>query len=896
MAIAHDIALGKFTDATKIELIIMTHYYQNLSIASFGERKEQHSVVLLARQQSMPIPFTLSRLASVVISQLIFSLLCVTSPYALAKDYFNPNALERQNVGEIPIDLSRFRQQGGQQPGVYRVDVVLNGNMFDSRDVTFVVQDGRLQPQLTLEQLQAMGVKINAFPTLAKLPADSIVNDLGKHIPQADSQLQFDQLRLDISVPQAALNAQARGYIDQKSWDQGIPAAQLNYTFNGARIWRDQGQQRADNNFLSLHSGINMGSWRLRNHSTYSGQDGQRHWNTISTFLQRDVQQLRGQILAGQSYTPSDVFDSVQFLGLQLASDDNMLPDSLKGFAPVVRGIAQSNAQVTIRQNNNIIYQTYVAPGVFAITDLFPVANSGDLDVTIQESDGRERHFVQPFSAVPVMVREGQVRYGITAGQYRTGVPNSRQPGFGQSSLLYGLPGNTTLYGGTLFAKDYHSLIAGIGHGFGHLGSLSLDVAHANSQLNDGTNHQGQSYRFQYAKDIATTGTTFTLAGYRYSTAGYYSFQEANELDVRNSERWQNNSNRRSKVQLNISQSFTHYGNAYLAAYMQDFWRQPGYERNISAGYNFNYNSFSYNLSYTYSQAPGHNANDQQLAFSVQVPLGKWLANSWASYSLNSNKNGAISQQLGLSGTAMADNNLSYSLQQAQSNRGKGNAGNISTHYKSSYGELNGGYNYDTSSSQLNYGIQGGVLIHQYGVTLSQPLGDTVVLVRAPGAKYVKIQNNTGVYTDGRGYAVVPYASSYRENRIALDTQSLGHNVDIDITTQSVVPTQGAVVLANFHPRVGERVLLTLLYQGSPVPFGATAELVNIDEESSDTSLNGSIVGDDGQLYLSGVGSKAQVRVKWGNGAAQQCRVIFSLTDTKPEPITAIHQRSETCK
>lgn len=890
MAIAHDLDLSKFTYAARIELIIMTHYYQHLFTTSFGNLKEHHSVAFFARQQPTYLPFVPSRLASIVLS-----LLCITSTSALAEDYFNPNALERQKVGEIPIDLSRFNQHGGQQPGTYRVDVALNGNMFDSRDVTFIEQDGRLQPQLTPEQLRAMGVKIEAFPTLAKLPADSIVTDLGKHIPLADSQLQFDRQRLDISIPQAALNTQARGYVDKKKWDQGISSAQLNYTFNGAKIWRDKGQQRADSNFLSLRGGINIGLWRLRNHSTYSGQDGQRHWKTINTYLQRDVQQLRGQLLAGQSYTPSDVFDSVQFLGLQLTSDDNMLPDSLKGFAPVVRGIAQSNAQVTIRQNGNIIYQTYVAPGAFAITDLFPVANSGDLNVTIQERDGSERHFVQPFSAVPVMVREGQVRYGITAGQYRTEMSNTPQPGFGQGSLLYGLPGNTTLYGGGLFSKDYHSLIAGVGHGFGHFGSLSLDITHSNSQLNDGSNHQGQSYRFQYAKDVASTGTTFTLAGYRYSTAGYYSFQEANDIDVRNSERWQNNSNRRSKVQLNINQSFNNYGNAYLAAYMQDFWQQPGYERNISAGYNLNYNTIGYNLSYTYSQAPGHNANDQLLAFSVQIPLSKWLANSWASYSLNSNKNGVISQQLGLSGTAMADNNLSYSLQQAQNNRGKGNAGNISTNYKSGYGELNGGYSYDSSSSQLNYGIQGGVLIHKYGVTLSQPLGDTVVLVRVPGAKNVKVQNNTGISTDSRGYAVVPYASSYRENRIALDTQSLGDNVDIDIATQSVVPTQGAVVLANFYPRVGERVLLTLLYQGHPVPFGATAEVVNIGADGSDTSPNSGIVGDDGQLYLSGVGPKAQVLVKWGHGTDQQCRVTFSITTNKSEQNTAIHQRSEIC-
>ncbi|MCP5928555.1 fimbria/pilus outer membrane usher protein, partial [Klebsiella pneumoniae] len=77
-------------------------------------------------------------------------------------------------------------------------------------------------------------------------------------------------------------------------------------------------------------------------------------------------------------------------------------------------------------------------------------------------------------------------------------------------------------------------------------------------------------------------------------------------------------------------------------------------------------------------------------------------------------------------------------------------------------------------------------------VTLSQPLNDTVVLVKAPGADGVKVENQTGVTTDWRGYAVVPYATEYRENRVALDTNTLADNVDLDDAVVSVVPTHGA--------------------------------------------------------------------------------------------------------
>ncbi|MBF4211902.1 fimbrial assembly protein, partial [Pseudomonas donghuensis] len=92
----------------------------------------------------------------------------------------------------------------------------------------------------------------------------------------------------------------------------------------------------------------------------------------------------------------------------------------------------------------------------------------------------------------------------------------------------------------------------------------------------------------------------------------------------------------------------------------------------------------------------------------------------------------------------------------------------------------------------------------------------------------------------------------YKKNRIALDTSTLGDEVDIDTAVQTVTPTQGAVVMADFNTHVGRRVLMTLLYRGLPVPFGAQAKLKD----------GGSgIVGDDGQVYLTGVPDEGDIAV-----------------------------------
>lgn len=327
-----------------------------------------------------------------------------------AEDYFNPHALELDTPGQPSVDLERFSSQGGQLPGHYRVDVFLNGTRIDSRDVNFVDVEGALQPELTAQQLKDMGVNVGAFPTLEQLPAAQLITRLQDYIPDASSRFNFAEQRLDISIPQAALTQEARGYVDPITWDQGLTAGLLNYNFSGANTSRDGRSGTDDSYYLNLRSGLNIGAWRLRNYSTVNQSNGKSNWDNVNSYAQRDIHALKGQLTLGDSSTPGDVFTSVQYQGAQLASDDNMFPDSLKGFAPVVRGIAQSNAQVTVRQNGYIIYQTYVPAGAFTISDLYPTSSSGDMEVTITEADGTERRSLQPFSAVPVMLREGRLK------------------------------------------------------------------------------------------------------------------------------------------------------------------------------------------------------------------------------------------------------------------------------------------------------------------------------------------------------------------------------------------------------------------------------------------------------------------------------------------------------
>lgn len=49
-----------------------------------------------------------------------------------------------------------------------------------------------------------------------------------------------------------------------------------------------------------------------------------------------------------------------------------MLPPTLASFAPIIHGVANTNAKVTITQGGYKIYETTVPPGAFVIDDLSP--------------------------------------------------------------------------------------------------------------------------------------------------------------------------------------------------------------------------------------------------------------------------------------------------------------------------------------------------------------------------------------------------------------------------------------------------------------------------------------------------------------------------------------------
>lgn len=805
------------------------------------------------------------------------------------------------NIGgdQPSADLSVFSFGNRVLPGTYTVDTVLNDSNIGQNEVRFNKQADDVQdatPCLTPALLDGWGVKTSVFPALANSSPETCV-DLGKVIAQATVSYDAGNQRLFLSIPQAALKRSARGAISPDRWDKGINAAMLDYQLSFSRYDGNNlrgntvspvqqnvfdstsapNKLERDTYFGGLRGGFNIDDWRFRHFSTYNRSlDGQGRWQAINTYLQRDIAAIRGQLLIGDGNTPGNFFDSVQFRGVQVSSDDAMLPDSQQGYAPTIRGVAQTNARVEVRQNGYLIYSTYVAPGPFVLDDLYPTSSSGDLEVIITESDGRETRYAQAFSAVPTLLREGTWRYSATAGQYRSGYGSSRgkeRPTLVQGTLARGLAQDFSIYGGTILADKYQSALSGVGKNLRSFGALSFDISHARTTDRDDQTFNGQSVRFLYAKTFEKTNTNFRVAGYRYSTSDYRTLQEAVQMqDVLDGRLF---NNRRNELRFELAQSLGQWGTLHTSARQQSYWNSNSRDRLVQIGYSGSYQKLNFNLFYNHSTHLDA-ASNRQLMLTLSIPLGDTRAS--AQYMVMKDNNDQLLQQASVYGSALDDNRLTYNVTGDDSNQ-SGSSSSANMSYLSSIGRLDLGRSQGRGYGQTTVGMAGGVLVHGDGLTLSQPLGETIALAQAPKANDVGFEIRPGVRTDKSGDAVIPNLSPYRVNRLALLTGDLDDEVEVKNAALDVVPTRGAVVKAKFATSVGYRLMMTLANKdGSPLPFGSKIE--------NELGQEVGIVGPEGQAFITGAGEKGNLRVMWGRSEKDQCTVSYQLPKEKsPLPI-----------
>lgn len=808
-------------------------------------------------------------------------------PQEIARNVeFDPSFLNVDNSNKV--DLSRFANGSAALPGTYKIDMYVNNVQIGNQDIEFKSRpDKTVFPCITSALIKNINFNYDKLPTSVLAPfthgADYI--DLQQQFPEAQVLFDSSEQRLDIYIPQVYMNQLAQGTINPALWDSGVPAAILGYNANGYTSHSNGTDYNSA--YAGITAGVNVGAWYLRHNGSYNWeQDGRKEYENINSYLQRDIPQIGGRVILGQSNTTGQVFDTLPFSGAGLASDERMQPESLRGYAPDIHGIARSNAQVTIRQNGQVIYQKTVTPGAFLINDLYPTGYGGDLQVTVREADGSESEFTVPYASVAQLLRPGSSRYEVTMGELRSSNIDEK-PALYQAIYQRGLTNSVTAYGGLQASQNYYAVQLGAALGT-PLGAFAFDATQARTHLGKTTDQpsnsyftnrpmSGQSYKLSYSKVINETNSNLSLAAYRFSTDGYMDFMTAMQTRQAVEQGSSADTIWRAKNRLTVTAGQglpDGWGQFYISSSMQNYWNKDGTNQQFQVGYNNSYKTFNYNLSINRSYS-GVGESQNIYMLNLSFPLGRNDQTNVPQMrvALNHDTNGNMGEQVGISGSAGEDHQFSYGATAMNANKGGGSSGSLNGQYRSPMtsmtSTLGAGDNYYNASA----GLSGTVVGHPGGVTLSPYNSDTLAVVQAKGAEGAKVSGYPGIKVDPWGHALVPYLNPYQMNEISIDPKGSSSDVELDNTTQRVAPYSGAVVMLKYNTKHGTPLIIIATVDSDPVPFGADV----LDAQGNNVGS----VGQGGQIYARVADESGNLRVRWGDESQMQCLVSYTLTSQK---------------
>ena len=803
---------------------------------------------------------------------------------ALQEADFDAAFLIGDNAQQLNID--RFKYGNPVLPGEYNVDVYVNGNWFRKHRMVFKAEDNSNTKNaytcFTAAKMLEYGVKTDILKQkISDLSSDNCYR-IDEWVDDAFYEFDSSRLRVDISIPQIALQHNAQGYIDPSAWDRGINAAFVSYNASAYKTKNDNSSITETNNaFMSLNAGANIAGWQLRHngqwkwtdHDSSNDNKSKSSYDSVTTYLQRAFPEYRGVLTIGDYFTDGEVFDSIGYRGVDFSSDDRMLPNSMTGYAPRIRGNARTNAKVEIRQQGQIIYQTTVAPGNFEINDLYPTGFGGELEVSVIETDGTIQTYSVPYSSVVQMLRPGMNRYSFTVGKFRD-KDIDLDPMVGQAKYQHGINNYLTGYGGVQISEDYQAYTLGAAFAT-PIGAVSLDVTQSEAQFDRRKDMSGQSYRISYSKLITPTNTNLTLAAYRYSTENYLKMRDAlliQDLDDRSTSS-SHVGKQRSEFQITLNQGLpSGWGNVYATGSWVDYWNRNETTRQYQIGYSNSYNLLTYGLSAVKREIENTTTNtrsdDTEYMLTLSLPL------TFKKHSVNIN---SVTTQdrvnVGASGTVGERFNYGFSM---GADYGQNPSFNTNAQYRTNYTTVGGSYSLADNYQQFMVTARGNVVAHSKGIHFGPDQGQTMVLVHAPDAEGAKVNNTTGLTINKSGYAVIPYVTPYRLNDITLDPESMSTNVELQETSQRIAPYSGAISQISFATKSGKAIYIHgVTPEGKALPFAADA--YNSKGENIGMVAQGSLV------YIRTNDLADSITVKWGEAADQQCKLQYDVTQNSQE-------------
>lgn len=762
-------------------------------------------------------------------------LLCALIPAKVCAEVSSPSSFDAQTLQQRGIDpqlasllLSAPRYAAGQ----HTVNLRVNGQRRGRLAVNFD-QQGKLcfdRALLDAANLLPLGEIEGCDDFLARYPQTLVEPD-----PST--------LTVSLVVPTDALRPVQQ---DISGYETGGFAGLLNYDLSG--FYNRFGDDASRFGSANTEVGFNAGDWIVRSRQVQTWQDGLSRSTHLEAYAQRTFASHQTVLQAGQINLYNPVLSGAQITGVQVLTEHALQE---QGQGALIQGIANSPAQVEVRQNGALIHSTVVPAGPFTLTDVRRLNTRSDVEVTVKESVGAERRFTVPAAMLGLGLPAPG--YSVAAGRVRNvGDAKGEDPWVVSGGWTGTLHPQLTLGTGVLAASQYRSVGASLGWLPWLDSQIQLSTQVSNSQAQEKVS--GVQTDLSWSQRLGEQWSISAANSWR--SIGYRELEESTYA------RDDNNRDSRYRDQQSLNLGWSH---PRLGAFSAGVSRSANFAGDSSsralASWGTSIGAVSLSASAEW-QMGGDQQQDNAVYLNISVPLGESRRlRSWVRNSGGENRTG-----LGL--TEQIDDQLSYRVSAEHDSSDHQVETTLGISALPRYSQLDVSYSRsDAERSSYQGGARGGVVLHGDGVTFSPyPVRDTFALVSVGDMSGIKLSTPSGpVWTDWQGQAVVPQVAAYGRSPVEVQTRSLPRNADINNGLAMISAGRGAVDRVEFGVGLTRRLLLTVSNdQGAPLPAGASVssadgEFITLVQEGSQVFLP-NLLGQSTLWITTPQGSRCQLR------------------------------------
>ena len=591
-------------------------------------------------------------------------------------------------------------------------------------------------------------------------------------------------------------------------------------------------------------TGVMFGPWGLVHADGYVSSDRSNdpHFIRGNTYFQRSsVENMTTLIIGDATGVGGSWSRPIRFTGIQYGRDFATRPDYVTFPMPSLGGSAALPSTVNVLVNNMQRLTTTVPAGPFQITNVPVISGSGQIQMVVTDTLGRQSVVSQNYYADQQLLEKGLTAFSFEAGFERLS--------FGQKSFDYGRPaGSATFRWGarkwlTLEARgEAESNRGAVGFGLttqlGKLGGFNAAAGYAWSDT-----ERGLTYNLGFQR----TGRWASFsASWSHSDRGYRPFA-ALPGEIRPRDQFSVGGG----LQLGLAGSLT-------AAYLrQSQWNGPTHEF-VIAGWN---KSLGSRLTLGMQSNVDLQAKSWQAGLRLSVHMGRHtnassevVTDGHSAYadmqisSPNFNRPGFGWGLKGRSDGTNIEGDVSYNAPWARLSAGIARAGN----------EVDG-----------RVGVAGTIGTMGGDTFASRPITQSFAIVRTGDVGGVPIMrwNQPDGVTNRKGMAMINDILPYENNKISIDPSVLAMDVEVGGTEVNARAWPGAGVLVDLPVKRVRAVMMHLLLPDhSQVPLGATVTF----KSGGDTTF----VGKRGEAWLTGVRDHNDLSVTWADST---CAVQFDV-------------------